>query len=477
MEGNRSRYREALGEKDLTSPVAALNVQTGGKNTKRFVALFLAAVLVLIVLAGTGFWFAFFHDADRKAVEWAITMTEAYYYPDGFSAEKVYQDANPDDGVDGLISALNSQLDPYSQFYKADEFQAYIDQGAGHNRGIGISFIEEPVGGATYYKAALIVTNSPAERTGIGKGMYLLGYGAPSESITKMSDYDAFSEFLNAQTGEFCLQFGYSVDGSDATVYRIAREEYQATYCYYRDSETAFYFHGADGKTFEEVTHPIEGLDDVTAYIRIDEFSGNVADEFEACLGKMKERGRENLILDLRMNGGGYLADFQSISSHLLKNAEQGTNPLVQTARYKDGTEEKYETSEKSDYYDYFTSDSQIYVLADENTASASECLMGALIDYGTVPYDHIYLHEGEDGTAKSYGKGIMQGSFQHYTGAAMKLTIAGVFWPLSEKSIHGVGITKADGAHGVPSELFWGQRDTMLEYVLNEVCVKEANP
>lgn len=469
---NQKRYLEAACEEDLKAlTVVSKEERTSRKNAKRYIAIVLAVAFLFLAMVGTGFWLIFFLDAERKAVEWAISITEAYYYPEGFSAEAVYRTADPDAGTDGLIRALNDQLDPYSKFFKPSEFRAYVDQGAGHNEGIGVSFAEEIVGDRTYYKAGIIVTNSPAERAGVQKGMYLLGYGTSETEMTIDVEYQAFSSFVSGRTDPFYLRFGFATDGSDATNYLLQREDYQATYCYYRDSETAFYFHGADGKTLEEISHPIEGLDDATAYIRIDEFSGNVAYEFESCLKKMKERGREHLIIDLRTNGGGYLKDFQSIASHLLKNAEAGSNPLVQVARYKDGSEEEYTTSGGSDYYDYFNANSQVYILADENTASASECLIGALVDYGTVPYNHIYLREDESGIAKSYGKGIMQASYQHYTGAAMKLTIAGVFWPLSNRSIHDVGVTSADGARGISSQLFWGEQDILLNTVLNEIC------
>lgn len=475
MDEQKSRLDEVMAETDISSPVVYAPVReknSDPKKKRRVIAIALACVIFIVAVGGFGIWFGFFYEADKKAVEWAIQMAENYYYPEGFSADAVYREANPDKGLDGLIESFSAQLDPYSQFFKPSEFQAYIDEGEGHNRGIGISTVNEGTEEDPLYKVAIVVTNSPADLGGVKKGMYLLGYGESQTTMTAMTDYDAFTAFLDGREDSFYLSFGYASDGSDAQNYSLKRESYQATYCYYRDSETAYYFHGADGKTFEEVTHPVAGLDDTTAYIRIDEFSGNVSYEFLTCLGKMKERGRENLILDLRTNGGGFLTDLQSISSHLLKDAEQGSKPVVATARFKDGNEEKYEASDPCDYSNYFTANSQVYVLADENTASASECLIGALVDYGTVPFDHIYLREDEDGVAKTYGKGIMQSSFQHYTGAAVKLTVAGIFWP-NGNSIHGRGVTKDDGAHGVPSEMFWGEQDVMLEYVIGEVCAQ----
>ena len=92
-------------------------------------------------------------------------------------------------------------------------------------------------------------------------------------------------------------------------------------------------------------------------------------------------------------------------------------------------------------YDEYFATDSQVYVLADSASASASECLLGVLIDYGTVDYARICLSE-RAGVAKTYGKGIMQVTFplSIARGDALKLTTARVLWP-SEKCIHDRGI------------------------------------
>ena len=152
-----------------------------------------------------------------------------------------------------------------------------------------------------------------------------------------------------------------------------------------------------------------------------------------------------------------------------MRNAE-GKRPSVAVARYKDGSEEVY-YAYKNDFSDYFSADSEVYLLADEYTASASECLIGVLVDYGTLSYDHIYLREAEDGSASTYGKGIMQTSFVAANGAAMKLTVAGIYWPVSDTTIHGVGVTKADGAVAVEAPLIWGEEDAMLDAVIRAAC------
>ena len=83
------------------------------------------------------------------------------------------------------------------------------------------------------------------------------------------------------------------------------------------------------------------------------------------------------------------------------------------------------------------------------------------MVDYGALKYEHIYLSErvaqktenGQTTTyveCKTYGKGIMQRYISHdwaSVSETLKLTTAKVVWPVTEKCIHGVGVTTADGA------------------------------
>ena len=91
-------------------------------------------------------------------------------------------------------------------------------------------------------------------------------------------------------------------------------------------------------------------------------------------------------------------------------------------------------------------------MLADAGTASASECLLGAMLDYGGTEYGRVCLTAAADGTAKTYGKGIMQTTRTRFLwrSEAIKLTSAQICWPVSGKCIHGVGITTADGCKSV---------------------------
>ena len=444
---------------------------------RRLISLFLA-----LVLLAAGFlvgWFVRYYaiDADMRSFLWALDVTERYYYPEDFSRGKVLESAGEDATGAELLSALNETLDDYSQYYSPEEYAAYLRAGAGQSDDLGIAFLRSDDSGTV----ALVSNNSPAFGAGIRKGMSILAYGSEEDgdegTLTPFTTYAAFSSDVSRYgSNTLCLKMGYEEDGSDAALYTVTASDYQTTYCSYRDSESAFYFTGEEGTEWTEYPdEALSSLDEDTAYIRIDEFSGNVSNEFEYCLKAMKERGRTDLILDLRTNGGGYLDDLQQIASHLMRDAE-GPAPEVQVARYKGGREEVY-YAYGNDFSDYFSETSEVYLLADENTASASECLIGVLVDYDTLSYDHIYLREAEDGTASTYGKGIMQTSFVAANGAAMKLTVAGIYWPVSDKSIHGTGVTPEDGCVAVSAPLIWGKEDKMLSAVIEAACSAPSIP
>jgi carboxyl-terminal processing protease len=214
----------------------------------------------------------------------------------------------------------------------------------------------------------------------------------------------------------------------------------------------------------EEYETAYADLPSDTAIIRLDSFAGSAAEQFKLALGILKERGRKKLILDLRNNGGGQMDILTKIAAYLCKNAPNGSFP-VSIASYRSGKQEKF--SADKNYYNEYMDGVSLSVLANRSTASASEALIGALVDYGSVEMKDIYLAD-LDGVARSYGKGIMQTIFLNVlTGEAVKLTTATVGWPVSGTSIHGVGITTDMGATAAACESLVDLHDKMLRNIL----------
>jgi len=423
------------------------------KAKKQFSGLFV--ILLSVVLVGMSFfagWLTRYYTLDEglRRFMWAKDLTDSNYYKD-LDEDLLYEN---------IMDALESQLDPYSCYYSPEEYKAIIKESEGSNTGVGISLSQDGDNIVFYH----VVGNSPAYKQGIRRGMYMTAYGT-AEPLTKLTDPDDFSKFLAQKDETILLACGYEADGSDAKTYTLTRAAYLASYCSYRDSGSSFVFTGDKELTLTEANDPLKELDETTAYIALDEFNGNAAAEFKLCLDKMKERGRTNLVLDLRYNGGGYMDTLCTIASYLMRDAE-GKNPTVGTIEYsKSGKKAKFVAD--GNYFDsYFTKDSRIRVLANEGTASASECLLGAMLDYHTVDIADVYLHKGEEGVARTYGKGIMQSHFSDSSGQTMKLTVAYIKWPVSGRCIHGTGVNENDGATGIASAFLDG-KDAFLTEVL----------
>ncbi len=428
--------------------------ESAQKNKVARTVISVMCALVLVVAVFFAGWFAQYFSVDSRArtLLWLIDKIDDNYETEITEEEwnqlydKLYNTVLPNDG--------------FCTFYTPEEYKTLVGESNGNNKDSGLSAVDEGDALRVYN----VIGNSPAAIAGLKSGMYIYRFGTAEDNLQEGNRKDLYATKGNP----IYLECGYGEE--DKKVYTIESKKYLASYCSYRDSETSFDFRtDSNGKLAPvDTANPLTALDSKTAYLSLSQFDGNADDEFVALLKIMKERGRENLVLDLRRNGGGYLSTFQSISAHLLRNAE-GSKPLVATAKYRGGKTTRFQAY-GNDFAAYFTSSSRVCVLADERSASASECLIGALVDYGTVGFSDIYLRKSEDGTARSYGKGVMQTTFVAPDGSAARITTAKIYWPVSERNIHGTGVTEQLGATGISAPLLPGVTDVMLEEVIARI-------
>ena len=273
--------------------------------------------------------------------------------------------------------------------------------------------------------------------------------------------------FLRARDGTCVLYAG--ADSVSAQPYSVRAADYDAAFCSYRDSTSAYAFRDGALTDVSETHAALTGADGETAYLRIDSFHGSCAAEVQACLALMKERGRKHLILDLRGNGGGQLSVLTDLAGHFLRD---GAEPIVLRMQERDGTQRVYSAA-TNDFSAYFEADSKIYVLADSGTASASECLIGALVDNETIEFENIYLanvRQGDTSVCRTYGKGVAQYAYHAPNGDVLVMTGAAVTWP-SGRSIHGTGVSQAYGAKAIDTNGEYDYPDAFLTAALADLC------
>lgn len=147
-------------------------------------------------------------------------------------------------------------------------------------------------------------------------------------------------------------------------------------------------------------------------YIKLNSFSRSSHDEITKSIKKLKSEGMESLILDLQGNGGGLLNQAQLLSDEFLS----GDKLIVYSeGRAYPRQELKASPSSKGTW-----EQGKLIVLTDENTASASEILSGAVQDWD----------RGLIVGRRSYGKGLVQRPIDLTDGSQMRLTIARYFTP-----------------------------------------------
>jgi carboxyl-terminal processing protease len=146
-------------------------------------------------------------------------------------------------------------------------------------------------------------------------------------------------------------------------------------------------------------------------YIKISRFTQSTAAEFEFALQELKNKGMEQLLLDLRDNAGGYVTAAIKVADLLLEDKK-----LIY---YTKGRNEEYDSKAFATEKGAFEKGA-IVVLINEKTASASEIVTGALQDNDRA------LIVGR----RSFGKGLVQAPVTLADGSEVRLTISRYFTP-----------------------------------------------
>ena len=346
-------------------------------------------------------------------------------------------DFNSEDVAKQFVRAVLSN-DDYAQYFTDEEYSENKTEGAGNYSGIGVSlYADSPV---IYF----VYGNSPAEKSGLKKGDRILKARMGEEEFSTFATTDEFVAFMKSASENTEVELLVKREGEFLEQsFKLVKRKYVCSYVYYYDNETALRFVSEGENAPEKTLFPSERNEDLpadTAHVIFRSFEGDSAKQLEEALSYFYSTGRTKLILDLRGNGGGYMDCLQRVASNFINNGGQKKN-LVTEVEERGGSSCYYTTGNR------FNSQLEnIVVLADGGTASASECLIGAMLSYGDANFssDNLLIeYNSQRGNYSTYGKGIMQTTYKLLSGGALKLTTARIYWPDKETCIHGMGIVQ----------------------------------
>lgn len=303
-------------------------------------------------------------------------------------------DYDEEDMYDGSIKGMFANLgDPYTQYYTKEEFDSLMESVNGQYAGIGVVVQATKEG---YIKAIQIFEDSPAKEAGIKPGDYIIKVNGVEYTGLEMEEAVGEIKGKPGTEVELTILRPKGNNKADEKVIKVKRGEVKVQ--------------TVESKMVEADGHDI-------GYLKLKQFEDVSYEEFVKHFKDLKDQNAEGLIIDLRNNPGGALDVCLKITDIFL---DEGV--IVSTVD-KNGKEIVEESDEKMD-------DIPLVVLVNENSASASEIMSGALQDRERATIVG----------ANTFGKGIVQKIFPLEDGSGAKITVSEYFTPNKEK-IHEVGV------------------------------------
>lgn len=329
-----------------------------------------------------------FNNEDKSLFEKAKTSSSITTTSDGRIeeilrfVENTYVDSvNSEKITLNLIDELLDELDPHSSYITPEELSEHNEKLKGEYRGIGI---ETLLLNDTFYVARNL---NPEAGAPLAAGMAIL---AIDDEVVSGNDssFDKVRRMLkDSSKSELTLKVLSLDDITSEIQVAIDKISVSSADIVYR-------------------------LDDKTAYLKLERFSGNTYEQFIEAIESIKNNNEAiNLVLDLRGNPGGYLPEAIKVLSQLFDKKDK-------LLTYTEGLNRKkaeYRSTGKS-FYNF----KKIAVLIDNYSASGSEIVAGAIQDWD----------RGMIIGQNSYGKGLVQEIFPLKNGGALRLTVAKYYTP-----------------------------------------------
>lgn len=283
------------------------------------------------------------------------------------------------------INAINKilkGLDPHSVYITPKELQNFNDNMSGSYQGLGIDYQMKN-------DTAVVVNlfpDGPANKAGIQKGDRLLTLNNSIHLVNPTFTLDSIKTRIR------------SAKNSKITL-AVLRHNQQQTF------------------TIQKAVVPKPSVvasymvNNHTGYIKIARFTETTYPEFMIALEKLKKAGLQQLILDLRGNGGGVMQQAIDIADEFL--------PEDKLVVYTQGT--KIGRKDYKCKRDGLFEKGKIALLVDEESASASEIITGALQDWDRATIIG----------RRTFGKGLVQEQYNLSNGGALRLTVARYYTPL----------------------------------------------
>ena len=284
--------------------------------------------------------------------------------------------------MDKAIVAMLKELDPHTAYIPKKDVQAMNEPLIGSFDGIGVTFqlIKDTI------NVMEVIINGPSEKVGLLAG----------DKIIKVDDTVAYGDKI---TNDWVRKHLRGAKGSKVKV-SIKRG---------RNPELLDFVITRGAIPMHSINVSFMA-DETTGYIKLERFAATSTNELTSAIKNLKSQGMQDLILDLRGNGGGYL----NVAFEICDQFISGKRIIVYTDNFRKTGEKFY--SEKNGLFE----EGKLIVLVDENSASASEITSGCVQDWD----------RGLVIGRRTFGKGLVQKPLTFVDQSQVRLTISHYYTP-----------------------------------------------
>ena len=283
--------------------------------------------------------------------------------------------------VTGAIRGMLGTLDPHSSYFTPKEYAQMRERQEGRYYGIGVSIVAID-GDIT---AMQVFEGSPAHKKGIRSGDVLASVN--SKSMKGWTTEQAMHELRGPR-------------GTRVNV-EIKRRGYDA----------ALGFELTRDEVYIPTVPASFMIDASTGYIRMQDFGENTDRDVKHALRELTSKGMRRLLFDIRGNPGGPLDQAIKVANEFLPRGRM----IVKTHGRIANSDQEYRAQDDGEFTEI-----PIVLLANRNSASASEIVTGALQDH-----DRAYV-VGET----TFGKALVQSVYRISGNAGLALTTAHYYTP-----------------------------------------------
>lgn len=338
------------------------------KNTIAWIPIVIALSLIGGIWLGLHFSNKVSHTSGQRKLDNILGLIESDYV----------DEVDIDSIIELTIPKLMANLDPHSTYIPASELQAVNEDLDGSFSGIGVSFtmLTDTV------TINEVIPGGPSEKVGI----------MPGDRVITINDS------LVAGQGIVNTDIVKMLRGEKGTTVNLGIKR--------NNSNNLLTFEVTRGDIPVNTVDAAYLINPTTGYVKVNKFGRTTYSEFFTSLVKLKAAGARNFILDLRGNGGGFMEMAIMMANEFLP----ANSPIVYTRGRNDDDESRVFSDGTGSFID-----SELVVLIDEYSASASEIFAGAMQDNDRA------LIVGR----RSFGKGLVQRQTTLPDSSAIRLTVS----------------------------------------------------